>query len=188
MTRYLTLDDVETNGSTVLLRTDLNVPIKSGVVGDDFRIRAGLPTIRRLRESGAIVVVASHLGRPKGVDPALSLRPVADALAELGGFGVTMLDAVVSPSVEEAVSSGRPGDVFMLENTRFEPGETTNDPALSKGLARLCDLFVLDAFGSAHRAHASTVGVSEHVRSVAGPLLVEEVTALSKLLTDPPHP
>ena len=155
---------------------------------DDFRIRASLPTINRLREAGATVVVCSHLGRPKDREPEFRMDPVAVRMAELGGFEVRKLDAVVGAVVEAAVASAGPGDVLLLENTRFEPGEKKNDPVLAKGLAALADLFVLDAFGSAHRAHASTVGVADHLQSVAGPLLLAEVEALGSLLTDPPHP
>jgi phosphoglycerate kinase len=188
MGRYLTLDDVEVAGKRVLVRADLNVPISSGSVEDDFRIRASLPTISRLREAGATVVVCSHLGRPKDREPEFRMGPVAVRLAEIGGFPVRKLDAIVGEEVEVAVAAAGPGDVLLLENTRFEPGETKNDPDLAKGLAALADLFVLDAFGSAHRAHASTVGVADYLRSVAGPLLVEEVEAFASLLVDPPHP
>jgi phosphoglycerate kinase len=157
-------------------------------VSDDFRIQASLPTIARLRDAGATVVVCSHLGRPKDREPEFQMGPVADRLSELGGFPVRKLDHVTGPEVERAVNGAGPGEVFLLENTRFEPGEKKNDPDLAKGLAALADLFVLDAFGSAHRAHASTVGVADHVKSVAGPLLVREVEALGSLLADPPHP
>lgn len=188
MGRFLTLDEVDVAGMTVLLRSDFNVPIADGVVGDDFRIQAGLPTVGRLREAGAKVVVCSHLGRPKDREPEFRLDPVAARLGELGGFPVRKLDAVVGPEVVAAVAGASVGDVLLLENTRFEPGETENDPELARALADLADLFVLDAFGSAHRAHASTVGVAEHVRAAAGPLLLAEVEALSRLLIDPPHP
>lgn len=188
MGRYLTLDDVEVAGKRVLVRTDLNVPILGGSVEDDFRIRASLPTISRLREAEATVVVCSHLGRPRDHEPEFRMDPVAVRLADIGGFPVRKLDAVVGKDVEAAVAAAGPGDVLLLENTRFEPGETKNDPDLAKGLAALADLFVLDAFGSAHRAHASTVGVADYLRSAAGPLLVQEVEAFGSLLVDPPHP
>jgi phosphoglycerate kinase len=188
MGRYLTLDDVEVAGKRVLVRTDLNVPISGGSVEDDFRIRASLPTISRLREAEATVVVCSHLGRPRDHEPEFRMDPVAVRLADIGGFPVRKLDAVVGKDVEAAVAAAGPGDVLLLENTRFEPGETKNDPDLAKGLAALADLFVLDAFGSAHRAHASTVGVADYLRSAAGPLLVQEVEAFGSLLVDPPHP
>ena len=188
MSSFLTLDDLEVAGRRVLLRTDLNVPLAGGSVADDFRIRAALPTINRLRESGAIVVACSHLGRPQGVDEALRLLPVASVLAELGGFAVRSASDVVGDYAKEAIAAARPGDVILLENTRFEPGETTNDSALARALAALADVFVLDAFGTAHRAHASTVGVAAHIRSAAGPLLVDELRALHTLLDDPPRP
>ncbi|MEX1279383.1 MAG: phosphoglycerate kinase [Acidimicrobiia bacterium] len=183
-----TLDDVDPRGRRVLVRTDLNVPLDDGRVTDDFRIRAALPTIRALREGGAVVVVCSHLGRPKGWDESLSTAPVAAAMAALAGFDVHHVADVAGPAAEAAVAEAEPGDVLLLENTRFEPGETKNDPALATALASMVDLFVLDAFGSAHRAHASTVGVTEHVESVAGPLLMAEVDALGRLLADPPRP
>jgi phosphoglycerate kinase len=185
---FLTIDDLETSGRRVLLRADLNVPLHDGEVEDDFRIKASVPAVERLRRGGAVVVVCSHLGRPNGPDPALSLRPVAERLAELAGVRVVMVDEVVGPAVERAVGEARPGEVLMLENTRFEAGDTSNDAELSNRLARLADCFVLDAFGSAHRAHASTVGVAEQIRSAAGPLLVQEVEALSRLLEEPERP
>jgi phosphoglycerate kinase len=185
---YLTLDDVEVAGKRVLVRSDLNVPLDGSTVSDDFRIRSALGTIIRLREAGATVIVCSHLGRPKGPDPAFAMNPVAAAMAEIGGFPVRKLDTVVGPEVAAAVAAAVPGDVLLLENTRFEPGETKNDPALADAFATLCDLFVQDAFGSVHRAHASTVGVAERVRSVAGPLLACELEALGRFLGDPGHP
>ncbi|NNC93897.1 MAG: phosphoglycerate kinase, partial [Acidimicrobiia bacterium] len=188
MSSYLTLDDIDVAGSRVLLRSDLNVPLDSGTITDDFRIRSSLPTIQRLREAGAVVTVASHLGRPDGWDPALSMAPIAERLGELGEFPVTAVPAVVGEDVEAAVAAGAPGAVFLLENTRYEPGEKKNDPELAAALGRLGDFFVLDAFGTAHRAHASTVGVTDHVKSVAGPLLAEEVEALDALLQAPARP
>jgi phosphoglycerate kinase len=173
MPEYLTLDDVDVNGLEVLVRSDLNVPMEDGVIVDDFRIRAALPTLERLVDSGARVSVCSHLGRPEGPDPAFSLRPVADALGELSSKEVGFLEG---------------GQITVLENTRFEPGETENDPALAARLAEGTNLFVQDAFGSVHRAHASTVGVAELVKSVAGPLLDSELTALSRFLVDPEVP
>lgn len=188
MRRYLTMSDVDVSGKTVLVRSDLNVPLEHGEVGDDFRLVASIPTIQRLLENGAKVVLASHLGRPKGVDPELSLAPVSARLGELGGFPVTQLDGLVGPDIEAAVAAAPKGSVLALENTRFDAGETANDPTLAAGLAALCDVFVNDAFGSAHRAHASTTGVADHVLSVAGPLLVSELEAFSTLLEDPPRP
>lgn len=188
MYRYQTLDDIEVGGAKVLVRADLNVPLDDGVVGDDFRIEAALGTIRRLRDAGAVVAVCSHLGRPRGVDPAFRMDPVAARLGVIGGFEVTKLDSVAGPEVDDAVSAAKPGDVIVLENTRFEPGETTNDPELSYRLARPFDFFVEDAFGSVHRAHASTVGVAERIHSVAGSLLVGEVESLGRFLGDPARP
>ncbi|HLF41926.1 MAG TPA: phosphoglycerate kinase [Acidimicrobiia bacterium] len=175
MSPYLTLDDVEFGGIAVLVRSDLNVPLDGGAVADDFRIEAALPTLERLVDGGARVTVCSHLGRPEGVDPAFSLRPVAQRMAELSQ------KTVVFENEGE-------GQIRVLENTRFLPGETKNDPALADRLAAGVDLFVQDAFGSVHRAHASTVGVAERVKSVAGPLLDAELTALTRFLEDPARP
>jgi phosphoglycerate kinase len=182
-----TLDAVDVDGRVVLVRSDLNVPIADGRVGDDFRVSASLPTIDALRARGARVVVCSHLGRPAGFDPAYSMEPVTRRLGELGGFPVVQAPSVVGPDAASAVASA--GDaVVVLENTRFEAGETMNDPAVADGLAALADVFVNDAFGSAHRAHASTVGVAERLPSAAGLLLAAEIEAFSHLLGDPARP
>jgi len=183
-----TLDSLEVAGATVLVRSDLNVPLAEGEVADDFRIRASLPTIAALRERGAKVVVCSHLGRPKGVDETLRMNPVAERMAALGGFSVEKLDVVAGAVAEAAVAAAGRETVVMLENTRFEAGEKANDPALADALARLADRFVLDAFGTAHRAHATTVGVAERLPSAAGLLLEKEVTALRRLLENPDRP
>jgi len=183
----LGIDDLDVAGRRVLVRADLNVPVHGGDVVDDFRIRAAAPTLQRLLDRDARVVVCSHLGRPQGPDPALSLAPVADRLGEVGGFQVDFTGSVVGPEAQAAVDAAG-GHVVMLENTRFEAGETANDPLLADGLAELCDLFVLDAFGTAHRVHASTVGVAQRRRSAAGVLLQAEVGAFSRLLQDPPRP
>ncbi len=188
MSGFPTLDDIEVSGRTVLVRADLNVPLVNGAVGDDFRIRSSLPTIRELIDRGAGVVVCSHLGRPKGPDPALSMAPVAAALGELGGFPVTAAGDVAGPQSSAAVAAAAPGEVVVLENTRFEPGEKQNDPELADRLAGLADLFVLDAFGTAHRAHASTVGVAGRIPSAAGRLLAAETEALGGLLIEPERP
>jgi phosphoglycerate kinase len=185
---YLTIDDLDVAGRRVLVRSDLNVPLEGGRVGDEFRIVAALGTISLLRERRARVVVCSHLGRPKDREPEFAMDPVAKRMSELGGFPVRKLNDVVGPGVERAIGDSLPGEVLMLENTRFEPGETENDPILSTELARLADLFVEDAFGSVHRAHSSTVGVAEKLRSAAGPLLVKELEALGRFLGDPEHP
>jgi phosphoglycerate kinase len=173
MSEYLTLDDVDVGGLDVLVRSDLNVPIENGAVVDTFRIEAALPTLERLVDAGAQVSVCSHLGRPEGPDPALSLRVVAEAMAGLSSKEV---------SFEEG------GQITVLENTRFDAGETKNDPALAARLAEGRALFVQDAFGSVHRAHASTVGVAELIKSVAGPLLDAEMKALTRFLVDPTVP
>jgi phosphoglycerate kinase len=175
-------------GKRVLVRADLNVPLDGGSVADDFRIRASLPTIEDLRSRGARVIVCSHLGRPKGLDPSFTLAPVAERMAELGGFPVRLAPDVAGPGATAAVAEAPDGTVVLLENTRFEAGETKNDPALADALAGLADVFVLDAFGSAHRAHASTVGVAERVPAAAGGLLAAEVEAMSRLLGDPDRP
>lgn len=182
------MQDLDVAGKRVLLRADLNVPLSSGAVADDFRIRSSLPAIHQLREMGAEVAVCSHLGRPKGPDPDLSLAPVTEQLGELGGFPVAQLSGVAGPDVAAELDAVAAGTVAVLENTRFEPGEKANSPELAKALAELADAFVLDAFGSAHRAHASTVGVAERLPSAAGPLLQAEVEALGRLLGNPGRP
>ncbi len=183
-----TLQSLRVEGATVLVRSDLNVPLDEGEVADDFRIAASLPTIAYLRDRGAKVVVCSHLGRPKGLDEFLRLDPVAARLSMLGGFPVTKVNTVAGPEAEAAVTAAEAGTVVVLENTRFEGGEKKNDPELADALARLADSFVLDAFGTAHRAHATTVGVAERLPSAAGLLLEKEVKALSALLGDPQRP
>ena len=183
------LDDLDVAGRRVLVRADLNVPIIDGAVGDDTRIRAALPTLRALMERGARVIVVSHLGRPKGgPSPELSLAPVAARLGELLGQPVRLADAVVGPSVAAAVEALAPGEALLLENVRFEPGEEANDPALARALASLADVYVNDAFGTAHRAHASTVGIAAHLPSCAGYLLRRESETLSALLDNPARP
>ena len=186
-----TLEELgEVAGRRVLVRVDFNVPLKDGVITDDARIRGALPTLEWLRERGARLVLAAHLGRPKGgPDPKLSLAPAAERLGELLGTQVRLAPAVVGPEVEALAGALGDGDVLMLENVRFEAGETKNDPELAKGLARLADLYVNDAFGAAHRAHASTEGVAHLVeRSVAGRLLEREVSVLRGILEDPARP
>jgi phosphoglycerate kinase len=175
-------------GARVLVRVDFNVPLKDGAVGDDARIRAALPTIELLRERDARLVLCSHLGRPKGHDPATSLAPVSHHLGELLGERVHQAPEVVGPEVRSGVERLDPGEVIVLENTRWESGETANDPALATELAALADAYVNDAFGAAHRAHASTAGVAEHLPSAAGLLLEKEVTTLEGLVDDPARP
>ena len=172
----------------MLVRVDFNVPIADGVVGDDSRIRAALPTIELLRERGAKVILVSHLGRPDGPDPKLSMAPAAARLGELLGVEVPTAPAVVGPEVERLVQALEPGDVLMLQNSRFEPGETSNDPELARGLAALADVYVNDAFGVAHRAHATTEGVARLLPSYAGLLLEREMTKLTAVRDDPEKP
>ena len=185
-----TLDDLgDLEGKRVLVRVDFNVPLEEGHIADDSRIRAALPTIRELRERGARVVLASHLGRPQHREPELSLRPVADRLAELTGADVTLAPGVAGLEVEALAQNLHPGDMLVLENVRYEPGETSDDPELAEALARLADVYVNDAFGAAHRAHASTEGVARRVPDrAAGRLLQREVETLSGLLADPNRP
>lgn len=181
--------DAEVAGRRVLVRVDFNVPLDNGRVADDTRVRAALPTIELLRERGAAVILVSHLGRPKGKpDPALSMRPVGERLAALLGTEVRQAPAVVGGDVETMARGLGPGDVLLLENVRFEPGETENDPALAEALAELADLYVNDAFGAAHRAHASTEGVARHLQGYAGLLLEREVTELTSVVESPQRP
>jgi phosphoglycerate kinase len=184
-----TVADVDVAGRRVLVRVDFNVPLEGGRVADDTRIRAALPTIELLRERGGRIVLMSHLGRPKDREPELSMRPVAQRLSEVSGLDVTPAPAVVGPEVEALVDALEPGHAVMLENVRYEPGETANDPELVKALARLADVYVNDAFGAAHRAHASTEGVAHDVEvAVAGLLLAGEVETLTRLLESPDRP
>ncbi len=181
--------DAEVAGRRVLVRADLNVPLDGHKVGDDTRIRAALPTLELLRERGAAIVLCSHLGRPKGeVVPELSLRPVAERLSALLGTEVRLAPSVVGGDVELLARALGPGEVLLLENTRFEPGETDNDPQLAEALAELADLYVNDAFGAAHRAHASTEGVAHHLPGYAGLLLERELTELGRVVERPQRP
>ncbi len=181
--------DVDVGGRRVFVRADLNVPLDDGRIADDTRIRASLPTLVNLLERGASVVLASHLGRPKGkVNDALRLRPVAERLSQLLGRPVRMTGDALGPGVEVAVGKLRPGDLIMLENLRFHAAEEANDPDFAASLARLADLYVNDAFGAAHRAHASTEGITHHLPAVAGILMEREVDALSRLLRRPARP
>lgn len=177
------------DGRRVLVRVDFNVPMDEGRVADDTRIRAALPTIRDLLDRGGRVVLMSHLGRPRGKPSRdFSLAPVAERLSELLGQPVAHLDGVVGPEVEQTTNDLRPGSALLLANVRFEPGEERNDPAMADELARLGDLYVNDAFGAAHRAHASTVGVAERLPAYAGDLLRSEVAVLSRLREAPERP
>jgi len=171
------------------VRADFNVPIEDGRITDDTRIRASLPTIVHLLERGAIVIMSSHLGRPNGkVNDALRLKPVADRLSQHLGRPVRMTGDALGPGVQVAVAKLRPGDLILLENLRFHAAEEANDPEFAKSLASLADLYVNDAFGAAHRAHASTEGITHHLPAVAGLLMEREVDALSKLLHRPARP
>jgi phosphoglycerate kinase len=181
--------DAEVAGRRVLVRVDFNVPLEQGRVADDTRIRAALPTIELLRERGAMAILVSHLGRPKGeVAPELSMQPVGERLAELLGAPVEQAPAVVGEDVETLAAGLSPGRVLLLENVRFEPGETENDPGLAAALARLADLYVNDAFGAAHRAHASTEGVAHRLPGYAGLLLEREVSELTEVVESPRRP
>jgi phosphoglycerate kinase len=181
--------DADVAGRRVLVRVDFNVPLDGGRVADDTRIRAALPTIESLRERDAALVLVSHLGRPKGeVAPELSMRPVGERLAELLGAEVKQAPAVVGDEVETMAAGLGPGDVLLLENVRFEPGETENAPVLAAALAALADLYVNDAFGAAHRAHASTAGVAERLPGYAGLLLESEVNELTRVVESPERP
>ena len=184
------LSDLDPVGRTVLVRSDLNVPLSGGEVADDLRISSSLPTIQHLRDAGARVVVMSHLGRPKGeVVEEYRLAPVAARLGELLGSPVHAASDVVGDDARSKVAALEPGGVVLLENLRFEPGETKNDPAFADALASLGDAYVNDAFGSSHRAHASVVGLPERVSpAVAGELLDAELTTLSRLLESPERP
>ena len=181
--------DVDVSGRRVFLRADLNVPLDDGRITDDTRIRASLPTIVYLLERGAAVILASHLGRPKGkVNDALRLKPVADRLSQLLGRPVRMTGDALGPGVQVAVDKLRPGDLLMLENLRFHAAEEENSRDFAEALAKFADIYVDDAFGSAHRAHASTEGITHFLPSVAGLLLEREVDALSRILEKPAKP
>jgi phosphoglycerate kinase len=175
-------------GARVLARVDFNVPLERGRVTDDSRIRAALPTIELLLDRSTRLILCSHLGRPKGRDTETSLRPASERLGELVDAPVHQAPEVVGPEVRHGAARLEPGNVLVLENTRWERGETMNDPALASELASLAEAYVNDAFGAAHRAHASTVGVAEHLRSAAGLLLEEEVITLRGIVESPERP
>jgi phosphoglycerate kinase len=184
-----TITDVDVKGKRVLVRVDFNVPLKDGVVGDDTRIRGALPTIHYLLDHGAAVILCSHLGRPKGTaDPKYSMKPVAEYLGSLMGQQVAFAADCVGPAAEEAAKALKPGDVLVLENTRYHNEEEANDPEFSRQLASLAELYVNDAFGSAHRAHASTEGVTKYLPGVSGFLMEKEIQYLGQAIDDPKRP
>lgn len=184
-----TIEDIEVKNKKVLVRVDFNVPIKDGEVGDDTRIRAALPTIQYLLDHGAAVILCSHLGRPKSApDPQYSLRPVAGYLGQLMGKPVAFAEDCIGPAAEKAAQALKPGEVLLLENTRFHAGEEKNDPEMARQLASLAEVYVNDAFGSAHRAHASTEGVARYLPAVAGFLMQKEIQYLGQAIDQPIRP
>jgi 3-phosphoglycerate kinase len=184
-----TVKEIDAKGKRVLVRVDFNVPMEDGKITDETRIVASLPTLEYLKEQGARVILMSHLGRPKGrPDPALRLDPVATRLGELMGLPVRKVDDCIGEEVEEAVRALGPGEFLLLENLRFHPEEEANDPEFARALARLGDVYVNDAFGAAHRAHASTEGVAHYLPAVAGLLLARELEVLGKALESPDRP
>ncbi|WP_101910245.1 phosphoglycerate kinase [Marasmitruncus massiliensis] len=191
MTSYnkKSVEDIDVAGKKVLIRCDFNVPIKDGVISSDKRIAAALPTVKYLLEHGAAVILCSHLGRPKGeFKPEFSLAPVAARLSELLGKPVAMAKDVVGEDARAKAAALKPGELLMLENVRFEAGETKNSPDLAKAFASLAEIYVNDAFGSAHRAHASTAGVADYLPAVCGYLIQKEITIMGKALADPKRP
>jgi len=185
----LSIRDVDVKGKRVLVRVDFNVPLEGGQVADNTRIRAALPTIRYLVDQGAKVILMSHLGRPKGkVQEDLRLTPVARELERLLGQPVHKVDDCIGPEVERAVAALQPGEVLLLENLRFHPEEEKNDPEFARKLASLGDIYVNDAFGTAHRAHASTAGIAQYLPAVAGFLMEKEIDILSRILSQPERP
>jgi len=189
MYQKMTMKDIDVTGKRVFVRVDFNVPMEDGKITDDTRILAALPTISYLVEKGAKVILASHLGRPKGeVKEELRLTAVGKRLAELIGKPVHKLDESVGKTVEQAVSKMNDGDIVLLENVRFHKGEEKNDPALAKSFAALADFYINDAFGTAHRAHATTAGVAKYLPAVSGFLMEKEIEVLGKALSNPQRP
>jgi phosphoglycerate kinase len=184
-----TVRDIDLKGKRVFIRVDFNVPMADGKVTDDKRIRASLPTIKYVLEQGASIILASHLGRPKGgPDPEFSLKPAADVLSSLLGIPVKMAPDCVGSEVEKMAKELKPGEVLLLENTRFHKGEEKNDLDLAKQMAALADVYVNDAFGSAHRAHSSTEGIARFLPAVAGFLMEQELEYLGRAVANPEHP
>lgn len=191
MTSYnkKSVEDIDVSGKKVLVRCDFNVPIKDGVISSDKRITAAIPTIKYLLDHNAAVILCSHLGRPKGApDPAFSLAPVAKRLGELLGKPVAMSNDVVGDDAKAKSAALKSGELLMLENVRFEAGETKNDATLAKAFASLAEIYVNDAFGSAHRAHSSTAGVADYLPAVCGYLIQKELSIMGKALADPKRP
>jgi len=187
--KKITIDDLNLKGKRVLVRVDFNVPIENGKVADDTRIRESLPTIRKIIESGGKAILISHLGRPKGFDEKYSLKPIAEHLSKLLGISVKFTPDCIGEEVRKMVSELKEGEVLLLENVRFHPEEEKNDENFAKELASIADVYINDAFGSAHRAHASTEGVARFVKETAiGYLMKKEIEYLSKALTNPEKP
>ena len=182
--------DIDVAGKRVLMRVDFNVPLKDGVVTDDTRVRAAIPTIQYLKDHGAGIILMSHLGRPKGdgPEPALTLRPAAEKLAEITGWDVKFIEDTYGDEAAAACAAVQPGDILVLENVRFLKAEKKNDPEVAKKLASYADIFVLDAFGTAHRAQGSVVGPAAYIPAVAGFLLEKEVDTLTGIFADPERP
>ena len=185
-----TVRDIDVDGKRILMRVDFNDPLKDGVVTDDTRVRAAIPTIKYLKEHNAGIILMSHLGRPKGdgFEPALSLRPAAEKLAELTGYDVKFIEHTYDDEAAEACAAVKPGDILVLENVRFLKAEKKNDPEVAKKFASYADIFVLDAFGTAHRAQGSVVGAAEYIPAVAGFLLEKEVDTLTGIFAEPERP
>ena len=184
-----TIRNIDFKNKRLLVRVDFNVPLKDGKVTDDTRIRAALPTIKHLLDGGGAVILCSHLGRPKGgPDPKYSLAPAAARLAELLGVSVPLVPDCVGAAAEDASAHLHPGQVVLLENVRFHPEEEKNDPTFAQKMSVLADIYVNDAFGSAHRAHASTEGVAKHLPAVAGFLMEKEIEYLGQAVSNPKHP
>lgn len=189
MFKKKTIKDIDVKGKKVLVRVDFNVPTKEGKVGDDTRIQAAIPTIEYLLDHGAAVILCSHLGRPKGgPDMAFTLKPVAEHLSKLMGKPVKFAEDCIGPKAEEAAKVLKPGEILVLENTRFHAEEEKNDPVMAKQLASLADIYVNDAFGTAHRAHASTEGVAKILPGVAGLLMEKEIKYLGEAIENPKRP
>ncbi|MFX3673863.1 MAG: phosphoglycerate kinase [Paenisporosarcina sp.] len=189
MKQKMTMQQVDLLGKRVFCRVDFNVPMEEGQITDDTRIRAALPTIKHLVDKGAKVILASHMGRPKGeVNEELRLTTVGKHLSELIHKPIQKLDESIGESVEQAIGKMENGDIVLLENVRFHKGEEKNDPQLAEQFAKLADLFVNDAFGAAHRAHASTEGIAKHIPAVSGLLMEKELDVLGKALSKPERP